>query len=167
MNDIIVGIDPGTRITGYAVLKVTDGRFEILDFGCIKPPVHLDLAMRYLIIFNGIDHLIAKHKATAVSVETQFVSKNIQSASKLWMARCAVMIAAAKNGVKVHEYAPRKAKLAIVGNGAASKEQVQRMVQALLRLPQLPEPEDAADALALAVCHANQRNLCTNFSVAN
>lgn len=153
---IILGVDPGTRVTGYAVIKcLPGGSYEILDFGCIRPPPELPLAERYLVIFNAIEHLIEKFKPEAVSVETQFMSKNAQSTMKLSIARGTVMLAAAKNKVTVHEYTPRKAKQAIVGNGNASKEQIQRMLQILLKLPKLPEPEDAADALALAICHAH------------
>jgi crossover junction endodeoxyribonuclease RuvC len=166
---IILGIDPGTRITGYGVIKVAHPRLEPLDFGCIRPPVDAEAPARYLALFEGVEKLLEKYAPDAVSVETQFVYKNVQSAMKLGMARGAVLLAAARRGIPIFEYAPKKAKLAVVGNGAASKEQVQRMVQLLLQLPVLPEPEDAADALALAICHANslmfnQRILCTNMS---
>ena len=155
MGRIILGVDPGTVTTGYAVI---DGD-TILDFGCIRPPTKLTLAERYLVIFNAIEHLIRKFQPEAISVETQFMSKNAQSTMKLSMARGTVILAAAKNNVSVHEYSPRKAKQAIVGNGGASKEQVQRMLQILLKLPSLPEPADAADALALAICHAHTLKL--------
>jgi crossover junction endodeoxyribonuclease RuvC len=102
---------------------------------------------------------LEKYQPEAVAVETQFVYKNVQSALKLGMARGAVIIAAARRGIAVFEYAPRKAKQAVVGNGGASKFQVQKMVQMQLKLSQLPEPADAADALALALCHAHTRRL--------
>ncbi|MEI8328803.1 MAG: crossover junction endodeoxyribonuclease RuvC [Chlamydiia bacterium] len=151
---IIIGIDPGTRVTGFGVIK-SGIQMQPLDFGCIRPPSTLAIPQKYLVIFEGIEHLIAKYKPDAIAVETQFVYKNVQSAMKLGMARGMVLVAGAKNNIPLFEYAPKKAKLAVVGNGAASKEQVQRMVQVLLRLPQIPTPEDAADALALAICHAN------------
>ncbi len=153
---IILGVDPGTRITGYGIIKNNTQSHELLDFGCIRPPLHLSPAERYLFIFNGIDYLLETFHPDAVAVETQFVYKNVESAMKLGMARASILIAAARRAVPVHEYAPRKAKLAVVGNGAASKAQVQKMIQVLLRLSTLPEPEDAADALALAICHAHQ-----------
>jgi crossover junction endodeoxyribonuclease RuvC len=152
---IILGIDPGTRITGYGVIKVRHPHIEPLDFGCIRPPIKEDMPARYLAIFNGVEKLLDLYAPSAVAVETQFVYKNVQSALKLGMARGAVLIAAARRGIPIFEYTPKKAKLAVVGNGGASKEQVQKMIQLLLKLPILPEPEDAADALALAVCHAN------------
>jgi crossover junction endodeoxyribonuclease RuvC len=152
---IVLGIDPGTRITGYGVVSKEGSKITAIDFGCIRPPPTLPIEQRYLAIFNGVDALIEKYGPFAVAVETQFVQKNIQSAIKLGMARGAVVLAAARRGISVHEYAPRKAKQAVVGFGGASKSQVQRMVQILLELSKLPEPEDAADALALAICHLN------------
>lgn len=152
-EEIILGIDPGTNITGYGVIKGN----KPLDFGCIRPPKNLSDAERYLAIFEAIDALIEKYAPHAVALEMQFFHKNAQSVLKLGMAKGAAMIAAAKRKVPVFEYAPRKAKLAVVGNGSASKEQVQKMVQLLLNLSCLPEPEDAADALALAICHAHTR----------
>lgn len=152
---IILGIDPGTRITGFGVIKISGPQILPLNFGCIRPPPALSTAERYLAIFNGIEKLIEQYAPDAIAVETQFVYKNVQSALKLGMAKGAVLIAAARHSTPIFEYAPKKAKLAVVGNGAASKEQVQKMIQLLLKLPMLPEPEDAADALALAICHAN------------
>jgi crossover junction endodeoxyribonuclease RuvC len=156
----ILGIDPGTRVTGYGVIKVYHPRIEPLDFGCIRPPVNMEMPQRYLFLFNGLEKLLDLYSPDFVAVETQFVYKNVQSAIKLGMARGVVLIAAARRGIPIFEYTPKKAKLAVVGNGNASKEQVQRMIQLLLKLPIIPEPEDAADALALAICHANSLRGC-------
>ena len=153
---IIIGIDPGTRITGYAVIKV-DPIPIILDFGAIKPPLKLPLEKRYQIIFDSIESLILQHKPSHIAVESQFVAKNPQSAIKLGMAKGMVFLAAAKYQLKLTEYTPKKAKLAVTGKGGASKLQVQRMIQALYHLPCLPEPEDAADALAIATCCAHDQ----------
>ncbi|MFI5333668.1 MAG: crossover junction endodeoxyribonuclease RuvC [Chlamydiales bacterium] len=152
---IILGVDPGTRVTGYGLIQVLNHGYAPLDFGTIRPSPKLSQEERYLIIFDGISHLIEKHQPGAVAVETQFVYKNVQSAMKLGMARACVLLAAAKKGVPVIQYAPKEAKLAVVGHGGASKIQVQKMAQLLLKLPVMPEPEDAADALALAICHAH------------
>lgn len=152
---IIIGIDPGTVVTGYGIVACINGIHKALDFGCIKPPAKLKLTDRYLIIFNGVEQLIKTYQPQALVVETQYVQKNVQSALKLGMARGIAIIAAKKNGLNVYEYAPSSAKRAVVGNGNASKYQVQKMVQNLLALDLLPEPEDAADALALALCHAH------------
>lgn len=155
---IIIGIDPGTRITGYGIIKVQGTTYHTVDYGCVRPPPKLKLSDRYLILFNAIEALIQKYQPHALAVETQYVEKNVQSAIKLGMARGAAIIAAKRQGLSVFEYAPTKAKLAVVGNGKASKGQVQGMVKLLLRLQELPTPEDAADALALAICHAQSYN---------
>lgn len=160
---IIIGIDPGTRVTGYGVIKVEGSRYQAIDFGTIRPPANLDLADKYLYIFNGVEELIKQYEPEAVVVETQYIQKNVQSAMKLGMARGAIIVATRRHGVEIHEYSPSKAKLAVVGNGRASKEQVQGMIQRLLGLSEAPEPEDAADALALAICLA-QDNRKKNLS---
>ncbi len=151
---IIIGIDPGTRITGYGIIKVRGSSYEVIDYGCIRPPSEQKLTDRYLVIYNGIESLLDAHRPDALVVETQFGGKNIQSVLKLGMARGIAMLPAKKRGIPVYEYAPKKAKSAVVGNGNASKQQVQGMIQLLLKLPKPPTPEDAADALALAICHA-------------
>jgi crossover junction endodeoxyribonuclease RuvC len=152
---LILGIDPGTRITGYGIINSSQSNPAPIDFGCIRPPHTLPTPERYLIIFNALDHLMEKYQPDAIAIETQFVYKNVQSAMKLGMARAMGLLAAARRQIPIFEYAPKKAKLAVVGNGNASKMQVQKMIQLLLRLKDLPEPEDAADALALAICHAH------------
>lgn len=156
---IILGIDPGTRITGYGIIKVHPHKFETLDFGCIRPPATASSSKKYLIIFEGIKALIDQHKPEALSVEGQFFHKNAMSALKLGMARGMAILAAEMAGIPIFEYAPTKAKKAVVGHGGASKEQVQRMIQKHLNLSELPTPEDAADALALAICHAHSLSL--------
>lgn len=155
---IIIGIDPGTRITGYGVIEVQGTTYRTIDYGCIRPPPTLKLSDRYFILFNAIEELLIKYRPHALAVETQYVEKNVQSAIKLGMARGAAIIAAKRQGLSVFEYAPTKAKLAVVGNGKASKGQVQGMVKLLLSLKEIPTPEDAADALALAICHAQSYN---------
>lgn len=163
----ILGIDPGTRITGYGVI---DSDQQPLDFGCIRPPAKWPLADRYKILFEGVEALIERYQPVAIAVESQYVLKNAQSAIKLGMAKGMVYLAAARKSIPIYEFAPKQAKLAVVGHGGASKFQVQKMIQALLRLPNPPEPEDAADALALAICcahHMRTKNLCTSPSKAS
>lgn len=149
----VLGIDPGTQVTGYGVVVRKGNRLITSDFGCIRPPKNAPLSERYHIIHQGLCVLLEKHQPEAVSVETQYVARNPQSALKLGMARGMVLLAATQHGIPVYEYSPSKAKLAVVGNGRASKAQIQAMVQTLLQLSELPKPEDAADALALAICH--------------
>jgi crossover junction endodeoxyribonuclease RuvC len=155
-----MGIDPGTRITGYGIIRHHQNILEPIDFGCIRPPVKFSLSDRYLILFESLEQLIEKYAPSAVAVETQFVKKNVQSAMKLGMARGMVILAAARKKIPLFEYAPKKAKLAVVGYGQASKFQVQKMVQMLLKI-NTHIPEDAADSLALAICHTHHFHLNT------
>lgn len=157
---IIIGIDPGTLITGYGLIRVHNNCYSPIDYGCIRPPANLNLTDRYLILFNSLEVLLEKYQPHAFVIETQFVKKNVQSSLKLGMARGVLLIAAKRRDIAVFEYAPTKAKQAVVGTGRASKQQVQGMVQRLLNLTKIPEPEDAADALALAICHANTLRFC-------
>lgn len=155
---IIIGIDPGTRVTGYGIIEVQGTVYRVLDYGCVRPPANAKLSDRYLILFNAIEELLQQYSPDALAVETQYVDKNVQSAIKLGMARGVAIIAAKRRGLSVFEYTPSKAKSAVVGNGKASKQQVQGMVKLLLQLQDQPMPEDAADALALALCHAQSYN---------
>ncbi|MGR3912822.1 MAG: crossover junction endodeoxyribonuclease RuvC [Candidatus Rhabdochlamydia sp.] len=153
-KQIILGVDPGSLITGYGLLEVSQEGIKPLDFGAIRPPKLALKQERYLVIFNSIEQLILQFKPESVAVETQFVYKNVQSALKLGMACAAVLIAAARHKVSVFEYAPKRVKQSVVGEGSASKEQVQKMVQMHLSLKEPPMPFDASDALAIALCHA-------------
>lgn len=152
----ILGIDPGTLITGYGVISTTGNSLTVHDYGCIKPPVSYKLSDRYHIIDQSIEALILQHAPDVLVVETQYIAKtkSIDSVIKLGMARGVAIVAAKRQKIRVYVYAPTEAKKAVVGSGRASKAQVQGMVQRLLCLNDLP-PEDAADALALAICHAN------------
>lgn len=151
----ILGIDPGTKVTGYGIVQ-TDGQdYTLIDFGCIRPRPALSLHVRFGLIHEGIATLLNRYSIDALSVETQFIGRNVQSALKLGMARAVAILAATRENIPVYEYSPRKAKLSIVGTGGATKDQVKKMVQTLLNLKDPPQPEDAADALALALCHAH------------
>lgn len=153
---LVLGIDPGTRITGYALIRWSGKKRIPLDYGCIRPPEKLSLHQKYAIIFECVEKLIQKHTPDALAVETQFVSKNPQSAIKLGMARASAILPAARSQVPIFEYAPTKVKNAVVGKGQASKHQMQGMLKMLLGLDKIPTPEDAADALGIAYCHLNQ-----------
>ena len=149
----ILGIDPGTAITGYGVIEDDASGMTPLDFGCIRTPTKLTLPKRYQIIFDAIETLIEKYQPDALAIETQFVYKNAQSALKIGMARAMALLAAARADLPIHEYAPAKIKIAVTGSGSAKKNDIQHMMQRHLKLPNLPTPEDAADALAIAMCH--------------
>ena len=153
---IIMGIDPGTRKVGYAFVKKTAQFLTALDFGTVRPPAASPLIDRLFIILEALDQLVVKFQPNALAIETQFVKKNVEVALKLGMARGMAMASIyKKKKISIFEYAPKKVKLAVVGSGNASKSQVQKMMQKLLNLSSLPK-EDAADALAIAVCHAHQ-----------
>lgn len=155
---IILGLDPGTQITGYGLIQSKKRlHHQAIDFGCIRPPRTSHLNEKYLIIFESLEHLLDKYKPDALSIETQYVQHNIQGAIKLGMARGVCIVAAAKRKIPIFEYTPTQAKKSVVGNGRASKTQVQYMIQKLLNLPS-SLTEDAADALALALCHNHQSN---------
>lgn len=159
MGRKILGVDPGTRTTGWGIIEAISNRYLLIAYGEIKTNPKLSAAKKYLQINEGIEELIKKHRPEALSVETQFVYKNVQSAMKLGMARGSILIAAAKYDVPTFEYAPAKAKLAVTGNGQASKTQVTHMIKVLLNLSQLPSSDDAADALALAIAHAHNSTI--------
>lgn len=165
---IILGVDPGTNITGYGIIRYVNRQWQPLDFGAIRPPRTAKMFEKHLVIFEAISHLIDKFNPEALAVETQFVGKNAASALKLGMARGAATMPAALNKLEVFEYTPKKVKLSVVGDGNASKTQVQYMVQRHLKLAKPPEPFDAADALAIAMCHAYYKDkACLNIFAVN
>lgn len=147
----ILGIDPGSRFTGFGIIEVNGDRAVAVRHGVIKAGTG-EFPQRLGIIFAGIRDLIDEHQPTEVAIETVFVSRNAGSALKLGQARGAAICAAISLGLPVSEYAPRSIKQAIVGRGGADKVQVQHMVAVLLRLQEKLQ-EDAADALAVALCH--------------
>ena len=152
---IIIGIDPGTQVTGYGIVEVTKGTFRPLDFGCIRPPSNALLSDRYLIIHENLESLIKQFCPNEMAIETQFMYKNAQSALKLGVAFGCALLAGKKQQLKVFGYSPREVKCAISGTGKASKEQVQNAIVRYLGLKAVPKPQDASDALAIAICHAN------------
>ena len=160
----ILGIDPGTLVTGYGIIEIDERRcFKALDYGCVRPPASLPLTVRYKIIFQAIEELLDRFVPEAIAVETQYIHKNPQSGIKLGMARGVAVLAAALREIPVFEYAPSRAKRAVVGKGNASKTQVQAMIKRLLDLSSQAIPEDASDALALAICHGQAFSLGTRI----
>jgi crossover junction endodeoxyribonuclease RuvC len=152
---IILGIDPGTAALGYGIIERTGGRLREIDHGCLVTSPDLPLPERLLAVHTLMDDLLALHKPGLVGVERLFFSRNVQTALGVGQARGVVLLAAAQHGVPVREATPNEVKSAIAGYGAADKEQVARMVQVVLGMTQLPRPDDAADALAIAVWVAN------------
>lgn len=153
---IILGIDPGSRITGYGIIRDNNRALEYIDSGCIRT-TEGELSQRLLQIFNGICQLMEKFNPNEVAIEEVFMHENASSALKLGHARGVAMVACASHRVKVSEYSAREMKQSLVGYGAAQKDQVKHMVVNLLMLNSSPQ-SDAADALGIAICHSHMRN---------
>jgi crossover junction endodeoxyribonuclease RuvC len=151
---LILGIDPGSRITGYGIINSLGSKNEYVTSGCIRLSAAYSLPDRLEEIFSGITEIIEQYSPQEMAIEEVFMAKNAGSALKLGQARGVAIVAAKLQGLPVAEYAAKKVKQAVVGTGAAKKEQVQHMVRLLLNLPGNPQ-EDAADALAIALCHIN------------
>ena len=152
----ILGIDPGSRATGYGIIDEQDGRLRFVCCGVIKTKSSDSLPVRLKEIYEGLCQIIATYHPGEAAVEDVFVSVNPRAALKLGQARGAAIIAAMRNGLPVYEYGAKQVKLGVVGYGQAGKEQVQQVISMLLQLTTAPS-SDAADALALSVCHANRR----------
>jgi crossover junction endodeoxyribonuclease RuvC len=152
---IVLGIDPGVAHTGYGVVARHQGRLVALDGGVLETAAGTDAARRLADIHAGVAALIEEHRPDALAVEDLYFGANARSAFAVGQARGVVLLAAGQRGVPSASYTPQQVKGAVCGSGRAAKDQVQRMVQALLALPELPRPDHAADALAVAICHAN------------
>jgi len=154
----ILGIDPGSKATGYGVIDIEGNRLRHVDNGIVAPRSADPLPLKLKHIYAGLERLIAEFRPEAMAIEQIFLAKNPHSALILGHARGTAMLAGVNAGLAVHEYTAMQVKSAVVGYGRASKGQVQQMVKALLKLPEIAQ-EDAADALAVAICHANSRTL--------
>jgi len=165
-SKIILGIDPGTMIMGYGLIKVKNNVIEILDVGVLKPGVQKDIYKRLQLIHETVSGLIKKYKPDEFAIEAPFFGKNVQSMLKLGRAQGVAIAAAMAVDIPVIEYSPKKVKQAITGNGNADKEQVWKMLQRILILTEKPKHYDATDALAVAVCHHFQdKNLLPDTAV--
>ena len=151
----VLGIDPGTAALGYGIVERSGGRLREVDHGCLTTSPDLSMPERLLAIHALVDELIELHQPDLMGVERLFFSKNVQTALAVGQARGVILLAAAQHGTPVREATPNEVKSAIAGYGAADKEQVQRMVQLVLGMSELPRPDDAADALAIATWVAN------------
>lgn len=153
----ILGVDPGSRVTGYGVIEVQGGRQRCIVHDVIRLP-EAPLEQRLLRLQSALRAVIAEHRPDEVAMEQVFVRRNVASALVLGQARGAALVAVAEAGLPLHEYAPASIKQAVAGSGRAEKPQIQKMVRMLLNLPAAPA-EDAADALACALCHAHGRTM--------
>jgi len=152
----ILGVDPGSGSTGYGIIETDGSKHQAILYGAIKTNSRRPFHQRLLQIYTDLDQILAREKADVMAIEDIFYATNVQSALKLGHARGIPLLIAAQKGLPVSEYSPLEIKSAVVGYGRAEKTQVQSMVQLLLKLPEIPTPDDAADALAVAICHANR-----------
>ena len=152
---VILGLDPGTASTGFGVISVVGNRLHALDYGVMATAAGLPLEKRLEKIFGEMNELLAKHQPSATAVESLFFNANVRTALAVGQARGVTLLACAQAGCEVFEYTPQQIKQGVVGYGKASKEQVMEMVRVLLALPAPVRSDHAADALGVAICHAN------------
>ena len=156
-SNIILGIDPGTIIMGYGLIKVQGTKVSLLELGVLQPGKVKDHYQKLQLIFNTVSGLITKYQPDTFAIEAPFFGKNVQSMLKLGRAQGVAIAAAMRHGLDVTEYSPKKVKQSVTGNGNASKEQVLKMLQQILSFKDEPKHYDATDALAVALCHYFQQ----------
>ncbi len=156
---LVLGIDPGTALCGYGLVRAEGDDMSLVAYGAVSTPAKLPLAERLLQIHTELAALIAEHHPEAAAVEKLFFSKNTRTALAVGHARGVVLLSAAEAMLPVYEYTPNEVKQAISGYGGADKNQMQQMVRMLLHLNFVPEPDDAADAVAIAICHIQSSHL--------
>ncbi len=153
----VLGIDPGLAITGYGMLKMENDQCTVLKYGCIRTPAGQEQPQRLLAVFEGVCALIDQYLPGVMAVEQLFFCKNVRTATQVGEARGAILTAAALRNIQIAEYTPLQIKQAVAGYGKADKKQVQQMVSLILKLGEPPQPDDAADALAVALCYLQSR----------
>lgn len=151
---IILGIDPGTATTGFGLIKKEGQKFSMLDYGCILTPAKTALHDRLETIFEELSELIEKYQPDHLAVEELFFATNAKTAISVAQARGVILLSGKKKNISIFEYTPLEVKMALTGYGKADKKQIQQMVKTILSLREIPKPDDAADALAIALCHA-------------
>ena len=156
---IVLGVDPGTAVTGYGLVQCGRPDLHLIGTGCIKTNGSLSFASRLQQIYDGLTQVILEFQPQQLALEEVFYSRNVKTALKIGHVRGVVLVVASNNRIEAVEYSPRVVKQAVTGNGGASKEQVQFMVQRILRLDNPPSPFDVSDALALAICHCHRKYL--------
>ncbi len=155
---IILGIDPGYAIVGYGLVEYKNNRFKALSHGAITTAAGRPFNLRLEFIFDGLNKIIEEYKPSVMAIEKLFFNTNQKTAIDVSQARGVLVLAAQKAGLKIAEYTPLQVKQSVVGYGRAEKKQVQEMTKIILNLDKLPKPDDAADALALAICHAHSNS---------
>ncbi len=155
---IILGIDPGYAIVGVGVIEYIGNKFRVLDYFAVTTEAHTPFENRLKIIYDGINDVIEKYNPDFMAVEELFFNDNAKTAISVGQARGVIILSAVNHGIEVFEYTPLQVKQAVVGYGRAEKKQVQQMTKSILNLKEVPKPDDVADALAIAVCHAHSYN---------
>lgn len=155
----IMGIDPGIAIVGFGFIDKEGSRLVPVQYGCIQTEAHTDNAVRLQMVYDATVQLLDKYKPDAVAIEKLFFNRNVTTAFTVGQARGVLMLAAVQKGIAIAEYTPLQVKQSVVGYGKAEKKQVQEMVRMLLHLSVVPKPDDVADALAIAICHAHASTL--------
>ena len=156
----ILGIDPGIAIVGFGIIEYDGVNFKVIDYGAVTSPAHTPVPARLKMVYDDMCYIIEKYKPDQVAIEELFFNNNAKTAITVGQARGVLVLAAENNKIPVYEYTPLQVKQAVVGYGRAQKAQVQQMVKSILHLHEVPKPDDTADALAIAVCHAH-----TNYSI--
>lgn len=157
---IVIGIDPGVAITGFGIIKQgEDHSLTLLDYGTIRTSSKQTTPQRLLNLYKGLMNLISLHRPDFGAVEKLFFQKNVRTAMMVGQALGVIELVLAESSIPIREYTPMEIKLAVVGYGAADKHQVQQMVRVLLKLPEIPRPDDAADALAIAITHSHSTRM--------
>lgn len=152
---IIVGIDPGIAIVGYGVVEYIGNKFKVIDYGAITTPATMSSPERLKSVYDDLTDILLKYSPDAVAIEELFFNKNVKTAIQVGQARGVEILAAMNQNLDIFEYTPLQVKQGVVGYGRAKKKQVQEMVKILLNLKEIPKPDDVADALAVAICHAH------------
>ena len=156
---IILGVDPGTATTGYGIVKEEKGKISLIDYGCIETESKKEAPKRLDEIFEGLCSVIKEYRPDEAAIEELFFSANVKTAISVGHARGVLVLACEKSKLPVFEYTPLQIKQALSGYGRAEKKQIQEMVKVFLNLKEIPKPDDAADALAVAICHVHSRKV--------
>lgn len=157
---LVIGIDPGTATTGYGLVgEDAAGQLSVVDYGVVLTPPKKPMPQRLSQLYHSLNEILAGHRPDFAAVEKLFFQRNVRTAISVGQARGVALLALAESGIGVAEYTPLEIKQAVTGYGGADKHQVQHMVRALLSLAEVPQPDDAADALAVAICHLHSARL--------
>ena len=162
----VLGIDPGSETLGWGVVEGSGSKYSLVEFGTVKSSPREAFSKRLMKVFRGVEAIVDQHQPDVLSIEEAFYAVNVNVAMKLGQVRGAMLILGELAGLEIAEYSPRLVKQTVVGYGNAEKHQVQEMVRLLLKLKKAPEPHDAADALAIAICHFHHAGVQNRINIA-